>query len=163
MRQESRIAWLPRKLLGDMRALAQELSPKETGGVLMGYRSQGQIVITEVVGPGPGAEHFPSRFVPDHEWQETEVARIYKASGRMHTYLGDWHSHPFGGCRPSRRDIYTLWKISREEEARAPWPIMTILSGEEWEADVWLLGTRRIGRWLPIPSLEVMSVHIHSD
>lgn len=146
-----------------MRALAQELSPKETGGVLMGYRSQGQIVITEVVGPGPGAEHFPSRFVPDHEWQETEVARIYKASGRMHTYLGDWHSHPFGGCRPSRRDIYTLWKISREEEARAPWPIMTILSGEEWEADVWLLGTRRIGRWLPIPSLEVMSVHIHSD
>jgi integrative and conjugative element protein (TIGR02256 family) len=72
--------------------------PHETGGCLVGYWATREIVITEMIGPGPNALHAELNFAPDHEWQVSEIARTYEESNFVHTYLGDWHSHlnPFG-------------------------------------------------------------------
>jgi integrative and conjugative element protein (TIGR02256 family) len=104
--------------------------PQETGGVLVGYRGEGgDLVVTAAVGPGPNARHGAFTFVPDHEFQEAEIARLYEQSGRRVIYLGDWHSHPRGSCSPSLMDRRTLRGIARDPDARIPEPLMVIIAG----------------------------------
>lgn len=123
---------LPRAVLAEMSCEAQRRQPDESGGVLMGYADQANpdlIRVTTQIGPGPNATHRPSRFEPDADWQCDQVAHCYEKSGRIATYLGDWHSHPSGLARPSRLDRKTARSISRSPEARLPHPLMLILAG----------------------------------
>lgn len=126
-------------------------SPLETGGVLLGYwvrqptasartrrkefgsivTPEYELVVAQSVGPGPHAVHLPDAFIPDHEFQETEIARVYRASGRTVTYLGDWHCHPCGPAVLSRKDLVTLNRIAGDPCARAPTPLMLIVKGDD--------------------------------
>lgn len=119
--------------------------PYETGGVLLGYQGENEtIVITTIIGPGPNARHAHQAFVPDHEYHAREVAKVYSASGRRWTYLGDWHSHPGGAARLSWRDRATLQRIARSPAARARQPLMLIAAGKQqsWELTVHRLLSR---------------------
>lgn len=119
--------------------------PKETGGVLMGYWSGRDVVITEIIGPGPKAVHRRYSFTPDSKWQENEIARIYEESGRVITYLGDWHSHPYGTQGLSIKDLVTLLRVAVHKPARAPRPIMGILhDNPQWELVVWRFAFSKI-------------------
>lgn len=112
---------------------ADRVAPCETGGVLVGYwaRPAREVVITAVLGPGPRAVHLEERFEPDSEYHRREVARLYEASGRLHSYLGDWHTHPRSGPWPSPLDHKTLRTIARDPGARAATPLMAILGVAE--------------------------------
>ncbi|HEY8722856.1 MAG TPA: Mov34/MPN/PAD-1 family protein [Gaiellaceae bacterium] len=116
--------------------MAQEISeaePDETGGILLGYEAleEEAVVVTALVGPGPNSKASRAHFDPDGEWQEKEVARIYEASGRRATYLGDWHSHPKGLARPSWKDQRTARSIAEFREARMSNPLMLIVATSE--------------------------------
>ena len=80
---------------------ARRCLPNETGGAFMGYWSDpNTVVITDVIGPGPNAKHTRYSFHPDVEYHAAEIDRIYSQSGRINTYLGDWHTHR--GVRPTQ-------------------------------------------------------------
>jgi integrative and conjugative element protein (TIGR02256 family) len=125
------LVWFATEVVVEMAAEAARTFPLETGGVLMGYTdtSGEQIVVRACTGPGTLAVHGGSNFVPDHEFHEREVARIYAASGRIWSYLGDWHSHPDGRLFLSSDDRKTLGRIARSVNARVPTPIMTVIAG----------------------------------
>lgn len=135
-----------------MFAEAQLFAQSETGGMLLGYRTeetgeqgeQGeQIVITDLIGAGPAAVHRRDGFIPDGAWQQERLGEKYVASGRVTTYLGDWHSHPDSSPLPSKKDRKTAKKISRHREARAQQPLMLIVGRDE---DRWrLMGYRYVG------------------
>lgn len=156
-----RTAWIARVLFDEMKAEAQRATPNETGGVFMGYwsRDGSEVVITEVIGPGPAATHRPGSFTPDAGYQEAEIARHYQGSGRLHTYLGDWHTHPGGSARLSRRDRRTISKIARAAAARAPVLLMGILGGwSSWQLAIWrgsIVRTKLLYSRLRVDSLEV--------
>jgi integrative and conjugative element protein (TIGR02256 family) len=122
-----------------MAAEAEAHAPRETGGVLMGtWLSSSAVSVTEVIGPGPRASHRRNGFEPDYEYHERQIARIYEASGRIQTYLGDWHSHPGGISALSKKDEETLRGIAAYNEARAPVPLMAIIAGgDPWTAQFW--------------------------
>ncbi len=125
--------------------------PRETGGVILGYwaRPFDEVVITEMVGPGPNAQHADRLFLPDSEYQEREIANRYERSGRNHTYLGDWHTHPKSRSCLSRLDRRTLSGIALFPAARNPSPLMIILGGKErWSYQVW---RGEYFRWLGFP------------
>ncbi len=115
-----------------MRREAVHFMPKETGGMLLGYVRSGRghldFVVTARVAGGPRAEHQPDRFVPDGDWQQRKLERAYRDSGRVASYLGDWHSHPTGGLQPSRIDRRTAARVAATKAARAPIPVCLILS-----------------------------------
>ncbi|MEA2379142.1 MAG: hypothetical protein QOD13_3049 [Thermoleophilaceae bacterium] len=116
---------------------AERCAPDETGGVLLGYAEQDgdDVVVLDVLGPGPNAKHDRARFEPDGRWQAERVAERYEASGRVVAYLGDWHSHPKSPPIPSKLDTRTARRIAREKAARASEPLMLILgrrSPDEW-------------------------------
>jgi integrative and conjugative element protein (TIGR02256 family) len=137
---------------------ANRAFPNETGGVLMGYWWHasledplgGCVVVAAVIGPGPLAIHKPRSFSPDHEYQEREVGRVYQASGRMSTYLGDWHTHPNGTGLLSRRDERTAIRIASAPRARAPRPVMLVLAGgDPWVPHAWVANVVLSERWKP--------------
>lgn len=109
-------------------------------------------MVADVIGPGPAAHHGATCFRPDAEWQTGEVARRYQKSGRLHTYLGDWHTHPHGSGFPSRRDRRTMAVVAHTPAARAPHPLLLIVEGTP---DGPLMVWRRLGCWRPLQHLTV--------
>lgn len=105
--------------------------PHETGGLLLGFSSETDIVIIHSVGPGPDAEHRPTSFTPDRDWQYAQIDTLYEESGQTLQYLGDWHTHPGGTSQPSDLDIDLLHDIATTPESRCPRPIMGILTHDD--------------------------------
>ena len=127
--------WLADTVMDRLTENADRKTPLETGGVLLGYGvNDDDVVVVDMIGPGPGATHRPNRFEPDTRWQRNQIAEAYERSGRVHRYLGDWHSHPGGSARPSRRDERTARRIARHRPTQARRPVMVILSGRD---DYW--------------------------
>jgi integrative and conjugative element protein (TIGR02256 family) len=134
-------------VLEAMQREASAMAPSESGGVLLGYwvHPRTEVVITDAVGPGPSAVHGAKDFLPDHEYQEREIAKRYEVSGRQISYLGDWHSHPGGTGSLSPSDEKTLRRIAEAPAARSPMPLMAVLAGgEPWQIAVWCGELRRI-------------------
>lgn len=140
------IAWVRRSVFESMLSEAERCQPNETGGCLLGYwaTSSEEIVITDSVGPGPAAKHAKRRFEPDHEWQASIIAAIYRKSRYLFTYLGDWHSHPYSpNSGLSWQDRRTLRKIASYAPARAPVPVMAIIAGgSPWTLRIWYFELR---------------------
>lgn len=112
-------------------------APEETGGVLMGYwASPNEAVVMEVTSAGPIARHRKDGYEPDVAHDHREIARIYEKSGRLNTYLGDWHTHPDSSPGMSRRDRRTLAAIAVDRGARARQPIMVIIAEADGEFQI---------------------------
>jgi integrative and conjugative element protein (TIGR02256 family) len=140
MRNQVGVAWISEASVADMLAEAERMSPLETGGALVGYwvTPHDEVVVTHATGPGPNAVHGPRGFLPDDEFQEGEIARVYRESGRLYTYLGDWHTHPGASSYLSWRDKRTLRKVAVCPDARAPIPLMAVFGGgPDWTLKVW--------------------------
>ena len=151
------IAWVERMVFKQMSLDADHLCPKETGGVLMGYwASLDQVVITNMIGSGPNAAHNRYSFTPDDQWQAAEISRIYEESGRVVTYLGDWHSHPGGSPSLSIKDLITLFRVAVHKPARASKPLMGILyNNPQWELEVWNFTLSKIISGKPVATMNV--------
>lgn len=121
--------WLTRTAEKVIRSEAARHPDQETGGVLLGYFSpEGSVVVADATGPGPDASRSCDSFHPDIAWQRQEVAVRYAESGRINTYLGDWHTHPNGVLVLSPTDRRTLRRISQTATARVPQALMAILA-----------------------------------
>lgn len=154
------VAWLRAAVHADLLAQADEHAPKETGGLLLGYRhSPTEIVITDAIGPGPGGNHRRAGFDPDTDWQTSELALRYAAHHRRITYLGDWHTHPGGSSTLSRTDRRTVRAIAHHADARCPHPVMAVLAGgKPWTLVIRQHGQRSILR----SKLDVLELRIYN-
>lgn len=159
------IAWIKKSVFESIVNGAQHSYPCETGGCLAGYWANplNEIVITDIIGPGPKAKHSKDEFQQDHEWQTIEIEKIYRESNNLHTYLGDWHSHP---DRPrsglSWKDIRTLRRIGAYGPARITTPIMAIaVGGSPWKLRIWYLIRRSISifPFYKVKELELIKIY----
>lgn len=137
--------WIAASALVLVAKEAERYPGSETGGMLLGYWQGDIVVVTCASGPGSAAQRGRTWFRPDQDWQTEYLARIYAASGRTITYLGDWHTHPGGTAKPSRTDRKTMRAVRREPAARQPRPLMAIVApGPDSSPVLWcLLGWRR--------------------
>lgn len=125
---ESTRLWLADSALSAMHKIADQHYPYETGGMLFGYVAKNSdVVVTAVIGPGPKAKHGRFRFVPDAEFQQTELETHFYKTDARETYLGDWHTHPRGSCQLSMVDKRTLTRIAQTPSSGAQYPVMAIL------------------------------------
>lgn len=116
--------------LARLHELAWKSFPNETGGVLLGRRTEADGLgasVEHIVGPGPSARHERARFVPDSRWQAHEVEALWRQDQGLQ-YLGDWHTHPGGSAIPSAMDKDALGAIAAFADARQAAPVMVILA-----------------------------------
>jgi integrative and conjugative element protein (TIGR02256 family) len=142
--------WLAKSAEAAIRAESALHHEEETGGMLLGYAHGDSAVVVTIVGPGPGARHAATTFVPDAIWQQDRLAQMYADSGRTVTYLGDWHTHPRGVPILSRRDRKTLHRIAHHGPSRQPRPLSAVLVVGDSEQEIVFWQYR--GRWTK-PSL----------
>lgn len=142
--------WIWRNVLDLIQREAEYKSPLETGGLLIGYRSvdDDHVVVTDMVGPGPNAKHWKWTYRPDYDFHRKEISRIFDEDGGMHTYLGDWHSHPTASPYLSTLDKRALRNIARFPDNYIDRPIMLIV-GRGIDGD-WVPGVWRISPLLPL-------------
>ncbi len=132
------IVWINRKLYNFLIEETVKKLPLETGGMLLGYKDiYCDIVITDLIGPGPKAKYARDSFIPDGKYQQIELSRIYFESARLKTYLGDWHSHPYENSHMSFADHKTLIKIAKTKSARVPNPIFIIVGTKSYTPRCW--------------------------
>lgn len=131
--------WLPELVVVELRRLANQYYPLETGGMLLGYIAENKdYVVTSIIGPGPQARHYRHTFEPDSDYQLNILHARYMGTNGRETYLGDWHSHPDGTTSLSRRDKQTLATIAAAPESQMSSPLMAVIAGskDEWELSV---------------------------
>jgi integrative and conjugative element protein (TIGR02256 family) len=82
-----------------MRELSSRKQPNETGGVLLGsvFLNAKTIVITDILDAPSDSIETHTEFVLGTEGLETQIKDIERKTNGKVTYLGTWHSHPFGG------------------------------------------------------------------
>jgi integrative and conjugative element protein (TIGR02256 family) len=122
--------WITQILADELAMQAGDHAPNETGGMLVGYLAADDpmsVVITGAIKTGPRSTRKPHRFVPDGRWQQQQLERLYAQSGRIATYLGDWHSHPRGPLLPSAGDTKTARRVARSARARSAHPLTLLI------------------------------------
>jgi len=103
----------------------------ETGGILMGFRSElGNIVVTRVSGPGPKAIRRKDWFERDCEFCQQMLEEAVVEIGNRGQYVGEWHYHPTGSNHPSGRDLQSLTEIAMQTNYATDEPILIIISPE---------------------------------
>lgn len=91
----------------------------ETGGVLMGYLSQGVLNVEIASDPGPKAIHELTYFRADVNYIDMFIDMEWVNSGGKNIYLGEWHTHPQTFPEPSPTDTNSLAEIAETSEEYA--------------------------------------------
>ncbi len=75
----------------------------ETGGILVGFRDEDQVTITDATGPGPKSERSRQHFVKDTAYLQAVLNLLFEYY--QVNYLGVWHKHPESMPYPSDGDV----------------------------------------------------------
>lgn len=115
------------QLIESITEVALEYYPNEFGGILSGYKSDNQIVIVDFETPSR-VESNGNQFVRHTDNLNEYLSNIYKSSGGIVEYVGEWHSHPGSSAEYSSNDKKSMITISKDKKVKIKNPIMIILS-----------------------------------
>lgn len=111
-----------------MLSYADEKSPKETGGVLVGianYKLR-TIHVYDVIPAPPDSVGTEVRFQRGIIGLPEAIDRIKFDTGNIIGYIGEWHSHPMNLEKLSGKDRSTIAQL-REINSRVPIPTCAII------------------------------------
>lgn len=110
-----------------IKALAEQRSDRETGGVLVGYVDESGVVhVEEASDAGPNAIERPDWFERDRAHCQAFLDEAVDRLGSKGQYVGEWHTHLVVEPDPSERDIESLTGIAEAPGYLNPEPIMLI-------------------------------------
>jgi hypothetical protein len=69
---------LSTEVLAALTAEAAAFEPLETGGILVGHRSGGDVVVRGSIDAGPAAERWRTGMRPDHEYQVALLEALFR-------------------------------------------------------------------------------------
>lgn len=89
----------------------QQALPLETGGILLGFRTPGTIVITRaLIVPDPNGSH--RSYLRHRRRAQSLMATAFADAPVVVGYVGEWHTHP-ADAPPSQTDRRALGAIAR--------------------------------------------------
>jgi hypothetical protein len=105
-----------------LQAIERDVQPvahlTETGGVLVGLRELGKILITDASGHGPKSTRTPTAFAPDSLHDHAWTQGLHQWAGVVP--VGAWHLHCSGGDLPSDVDLQAFAASAARLDGR--WP-----------------------------------------
>lgn len=99
--------------------------PKEFGGVFIGYKSDINFIITDILIPDE-YKNGQTIFIREPGTLNERLSEIHKMTNGEIEYLGEWHSHPNGPTTPSRTDIKAMEIISKDKNINIDKPLLMI-------------------------------------
>ena len=86
----------------------QYAGENEAGGILLGCYRDPHIEVVSATPPGPGDIRRPFSFIRKCVSHKHEAYKQWNQSGKLITYIGEWHTHPQVIPEPSHVD-YRNW------------------------------------------------------
>ncbi|MFK5893106.1 MAG: Mov34/MPN/PAD-1 family protein [Pseudomonadota bacterium] len=86
----------------------QHTGENEAGGILLGCYRDPHIEVVLATPPGPDDIRKPLSFIRKCASHKREAHNQWKKSGKLITYIGEWHTHPQKIPEPSYTD-YRNW------------------------------------------------------
>lgn len=134
------------KLIQEMVLLSRKWYPNEYGGLLIGYYSNKNqnLIITDILKPKL-FKSSPIFFERDTKTLDVELRNFYNSSPSKF-YVGEWHSHPNGGTRPSGKDVNAMKDIAESENVAIQNPVLCIIgyTKEDFAIDFHLILNNQI-------------------
>lgn len=90
----------------------------EMGGILLGAYRGRDLDVTGLTKPAPGDVRHLLSFDRSDPAHQAAAHRAWSSSRGTHTYVGEWHTHPWGGVMPSSTDIRS-WRVEVRRGGRA--------------------------------------------
>ena len=102
------------------RASGECVDSAEMGGILLGAYRGPHLEIIAVTEPALGDERQLYSFVRADRSHQISATRAWLASGNTQTYVGEWHTHPYGAMIPSSTDTQS-WRheVKRNQRSMA--------------------------------------------
>lgn len=125
-----------------MLGLARRHAPNETGGILVGRRTDDAVTVLAVSDAGTNAVSEPTRFERDGAHSQAFLEQTVAELGPGVDYVGEWHSHPDGDPSPSPRDTQSFIEIAADPNYLTTAPVLVIVApdasgqGARWSASV---------------------------
>ncbi len=127
-----------RACFGAMLQLAKEHAPTEVGTPLVGsYSDDGHLAHVQSLAPVThDSQGGRTTFLRGVAGLRDFFRKVFKRSGGMRHYVGEWHSHPGGTPFPSGTDEVNTLEIARDPSAHCPECILVILAFADQDADL---------------------------
>jgi integrative and conjugative element protein (TIGR02256 family) len=104
----------------------------EAGGILIGCYRGSHIEITECSGPLRCDSRSKLRFDRDDPGHQELAKMRWKESGRVLTFVGEWHTHPEPSPTPSSIDLKTWREVARKNSMAST--VFLIKGYDDWWA-----------------------------
>lgn len=103
----------------------------ETGGILIGYYTNGSLlaIIREATPPPPDSKRGRSQFERGVTGLRKLLGKRWLAKERTF-YLGEWHFHPASCVEPSSQDFAQMIEISQARRYDCKEPLLLILGNK---------------------------------
>lgn len=85
--------------------------PRETGGILMGFRTPVAVVVTRML-TVPDPRSSPHSYLRRRRRAQAQMAATHTETPRVVGYVGEWHTHPEDE-EPSRTDLRAIAETAR--------------------------------------------------
>lgn len=112
------------RLIQDYRQLNSR--DDEAGGVLIGSQRGSHFEVTVATPPQPGDKRSRYSFKRNPDGHQQIITQRWSSSGKVESYLGEWHTHPEPHPTPSGIDLREWRKLSA---AHAD-PLLVIIGGQ---------------------------------
>jgi integrative and conjugative element protein (TIGR02256 family) len=135
-----RVVW-DEGLRTKMRDMREKGLPKETGGVLLGYfdMPNDSVYVVDAMPAPSDSERGSGEFIRGVEGLEAAVEEVSRRTGKVVTYVGEWHSHPRGVAPlPSSWDIDLMVHLATLLHQDGL-PALMLIVGDSREQ--WLIGS----------------------
>jgi integrative and conjugative element protein (TIGR02256 family) len=103
--------------------MARCTNQPESGGILLGFLRGEDIEVVARTTPGPSDLRSFSSFERSDPRHQDVAREVWIASRETQTWVGEWHTHPYGDVLPSSIDLKT-WRMHARREKR---PMVFIL------------------------------------
>jgi integrative and conjugative element protein (TIGR02256 family) len=144
---------IARDALAEAVHAGRDALPKETGGILLGFRTPTQVVITRIVvvdDPRSSRTGYLRRRRRAQEQLAVALADAPAVVG----YVGEWHTHP-ENQRPSGMDVRAVGETARL--AGGAIALLVVAFPTTGDPHVYARAALRRGEW-PIPVIEPVDV-----
>lgn len=114
-------------------------APIEAGGLLLGYRKNRYLHVIEATTPFQWDRQSRIAFIRSSKAHRIRALRLWRKSGKLVDWLGEWHSHPGFLATPSGID-YRNWKrITGHRKAPMVFPIC-----DGNDVNIWIQQSKKI-------------------
>lgn len=101
----------------------------EGGGILLGYVRGDHLEVLHATEPSSKDKRHRFLFEREKQGHQEEALRLWKESGGLVRYLGEWHTHPQKSPTPSGMDRAEWEKLAQLRTDRRP--VLTVIVGTQ--------------------------------